>query len=129
MRAQAWLPALSSAGSRVDVVGGSTAIVEAAAGLPMSILIAAGLWRSLHYVVLGRASLLAACKILGSQAKTYNRSRDRANSRQTKMILTNCAACAAPLAHNAPRCVRCHVRYCGGKKTFHERAFAPGWLE
>ena len=23
------------------------------------------------------------------------------------MILTNCAACAAPLAHNAPRCVRC----------------------
>ena len=28
------------------------------------------------------------------------------------MILTNCAACAAPLAHNAPRCVRCHVRYC-----------------
>ena len=28
------------------------------------------------------------------------------------MILTNCAACAAPLAHTAPRCVRCHVRYC-----------------
>ena len=28
------------------------------------------------------------------------------------MILINCAACAAPLAHNAPRCVRCHVRYC-----------------
>ena len=28
------------------------------------------------------------------------------------MILTTCAACAAPLAHNAPRCVRCHVRYC-----------------
>ena len=23
------------------------------------------------------------------------------------MILTTCAACAAPLAHNAPRCVRC----------------------
>ena len=32
--------------------------------------------------------------------------------RQRKMILTNCAACAAPLAHNAPRCVRCHTRYC-----------------
>jgi len=31
---------------------------------------------------------------------------------QIKMILTNCAACAAPLAHNAPRCVRCHTRYC-----------------
>ena len=29
-----------------------------------------------------------------------------------KMILTNCAACAAPLAHNAPRCIRCHTRYC-----------------
>ena len=30
---------------------------------------------------------------------------------QTKMILTNCAACAAPLAHDAPRCVRCKTRY------------------
>jgi hypothetical protein len=29
------------------------------------------------------------------------------------MILTTCAACAAPLAHNAPRCVRCWTRYCG----------------
>merc|ERR1719400_2615378 len=28
------------------------------------------------------------------------------------MILTNCAACAAPLAINAPRCVRCKTRYC-----------------
>ena len=28
------------------------------------------------------------------------------------MILTTCAACAAPLAHDAPRCVRCKVRYC-----------------
>ena len=28
------------------------------------------------------------------------------------MILTNCAACATPLAHNAPRCVRCKLRYC-----------------
>ena len=28
------------------------------------------------------------------------------------MILTNCAACAAPLAHDAPRCVRCWTRYC-----------------
>ena len=28
------------------------------------------------------------------------------------MILTNCAACAAPLAHDAPRCVRCLTRYC-----------------
>ena len=28
------------------------------------------------------------------------------------MILTNCAACAAPLALDAPRCIRCHTRYC-----------------
>jgi len=28
------------------------------------------------------------------------------------MILTNCAACAAPLDHDAPRCVRCKTRYC-----------------
>ena len=28
------------------------------------------------------------------------------------MILTNCASCAAPLAHDAPRCVRCKTRYC-----------------
>ena len=34
------------------------------------------------------------------------------SSRQAKMILTNCAACAAPLAHTAPRCVRCDTRYC-----------------
>jgi len=27
-------------------------------------------------------------------------------------LLTDCAACAAPLAHDAPRCVRCKVRYC-----------------
>ena len=28
------------------------------------------------------------------------------------MIITNCAVCAAPLAHEAPRCVRCKTRYC-----------------
>jgi len=28
------------------------------------------------------------------------------------MIITNCAACAAPLTHDAPRCVRCKTRYC-----------------
>ena len=28
------------------------------------------------------------------------------------MLLINCAACAAPLANNAPRCVRCRTRYC-----------------
>ena len=40
---------------------------------------------------------------------------------QRKMILTNCAACAAPLAHNAPRCVRCQTRYCN-KTCQHEAA-------
>ena len=29
-----------------------------------------------------------------------------------KMLLTTCAACAAPLAHDAPRCVRCKTGYC-----------------
>ena len=33
-------------------------------------------------------------------------------NRHAKMILTNCAACAAPLALDAPRCVRCLTRYC-----------------
>ena len=28
------------------------------------------------------------------------------------MLLTTCAACAAPLAYDAPRCVRCKIRYC-----------------
>ena len=32
--------------------------------------------------------------------------------RKVNMILTTCAACAAPLAHDAPRCVRCKTRYC-----------------
>ena len=35
------------------------------------------------------------------------------------MILTTCAACAAPLAHDAPRCVRCKLRYCN-KTCQHE---------
>ena len=33
--------------------------------------------------------------------------------RQRKMILTNCAACAAPLPHKAKQCSRCKTRYCG----------------
>ena len=33
------------------------------------------------------------------------------------MILTNCAACAAPLAHDAPRCARCQTRYCEYRQT------------
>ncbi len=38
------------------------------------------------------------------------------------MILTTCAACAAPLAHTAPRCIRCHTRYCNDScQTDHWR--------
>ena len=33
------------------------------------------------------------------------------------MILTTCAACAAPLAHDAPRCVRCKLRAAGNYAT------------
>ena len=32
---------------------------------------------------------------------------------QFNMILTQCAACAAPLDHKAPRCGICKTRYCG----------------
>ena len=41
------------------------------------------------------------------------------------MILTTCAACAAPLAYDAPHCVRCWVRYCD--KTC--RLPRSDWLE
>ena len=47
-----------------------------------------------------------------SQRYDYDAARTRNFARQTKMILTTCAACAAPLAHDAPRCVRCWTRYC-----------------
>ena len=43
------------------------------------------------------------------------------------MILTNCAACAAPLAHTAPRCVRCQTRYCN--KTCQARSFGRAPLK
>ena len=44
---------------------------------------------------------------------------------KTKMILTTCAACAAPLAHNAPRCVRCWTRYCDST-CWHQHDHAVG---
>ena len=34
------------------------------------------------------------------------------SSKTYLLILTNCAACAAPPARDAPRCVRCKTRYC-----------------
>ena len=37
------------------------------------------------------------------------------------MILTNCAACAAPLAHDhKKRCSRCKTRYCKAVTTLEE---------
>ena len=50
----------------------------------------------------------------GQPATGHKKRPSRALKRpnQTTMILTTCAACAAPLAHDAPRCVRCHTRYC-----------------
>ena len=59
----------------------------------------------------------ARARARGDEKKTgfasrVNPPRNPNNSPQKrKMILTNCAACAASLAHNAPRCVRCHTRY------------------
>ena len=48
------------------------------------------------------------------------------------MILTNCAACAAPLAHDAPRCVRCWTRYCDSTCHYARRrasTYAPAdWV-
>ena len=66
--------------------------------------------RSLQVIVSG----LASCKTLGSKQKLIQHKPPRAHKcpRHPNMILTTCAACAAPLAHDAPRCVRCKVRYC-----------------
>jgi hypothetical protein len=48
----------------------------------------------------------------GPKRSYTRRRRDPHRPRQRKMILTTCAACAAPLAHDAPRCIRCKTRYC-----------------
>ena len=53
---------------------------------------------------------LASCETLAS--KSYFTTAAARTPPRPKMILTNCAACAAPLAHDAPRCVRCKLRYC-----------------
>ena len=37
------------------------------------------------------------------------------------MILTTCAACAAPLAYDANHCARCETRYCSDA-CFHAKA-------
>ena len=59
--------------------------------------------------------ILAACDTLASKPKLLKASRRAIleTDRQTKMILTNCAACAAPLTHDhRKRCSRCKTRYC-----------------
>jgi hypothetical protein len=55
---------------------------------------------------------LAVCKTLAMAGKSYDARDPHKLPRQAKMILTTCPACAAPLAHTAPRCVRCSTRYC-----------------
>ena len=61
-----------------------------------------------------------------------SRRKPNNSPQKRKMILTNCAACAAPLAHNAPRCVRCHTRYCDAtcqdccKLILGNKSDAPG---
>ena len=56
---------------------------------------------------------LAACKTLEITHPQNCDARDPHTApNQTKMILTTCPACAKPLAHDAPRCVRCKLRYC-----------------
>ena len=48
-----------------------------------------------------------------SSQKSPRRHATSHNPRQRKMILTNCAACAAPLASDhKKRCSRCKTRYC-----------------
>ena len=43
-------------------------------------------------------------------------------TRKRKMILTKCAACAAPLAHDhKARCIRCKTRH-KGQHAMHEPA-------
>ena len=64
---------------------------------------------------------LASCKLLGASKKFITPRENSQAPSQTKMILTNCAACAAPLAHDAPtRCVRCQTRYCSATKALYK---------
>ena len=71
------------------------------------------------------ADQLAYCKTLEiTHTKLSTRASPLDASRQRKMILTTCAACAAPLAHDAPRCVRCHLRYCN-KTCQHDDGATP----
>ena len=44
------------------------------------------------------------------------------------MILTTCAACAAPLALDAPRCIRCRTRYLGRPEADLARGLALSFL-
>ena len=59
-----------------------------------------------------RAAAFCELKNRVSQAELEAACEPKKLTAKRKMILTTCAACAAPLAHNAPRCVRCHTRYC-----------------
>ena len=57
--------------------------------------------------------MFASCELkISGFSRRVKPPRNALRPRQRKMLLINCAACAAPLAHNAPRCVRCRTRYC-----------------
>ena len=47
------------------------------------------------------------------------------------MILTNCAACAAPLERLAKQCSRCKTRYCNEacQRQHSARGLPPDWTE
>ena len=53
--------------------------------------------------------MLASCKPLEASKRAAKTHKPPA---RPTMIITTCPACAAPLAHDAPRCIRCHTRYC-----------------
>ena len=59
----------------------------------------------------------------------YTRRFDSSLASRPKMILTTCAACAAPLAHDAPRCIRCKMRYCDTLIAANNYAYALARLE
>ena len=45
--------------------------------------------------------------------------KPHSSPQKRKMILTTCAACAAPLAHDhKPRCSRCKTRYCNAANNY-----------
>merc|ERR1712091_833118 len=64
----------------------------------------------------GASLELAFCRTLASRLGTPSHPHETSQTpdRQAKMILTQCAACAAPLGlASGKKCGRCSTRYCG----------------